>query len=110
MACRRAPSLTAPGPARVRAATDRGSRAPLVDLVQGRVRLPAPPRLLDALADALTTTVNVVRAAAEVANAAPQMGSAKAQVPPSAACGAFADIVRDDPTMKPGQKAPWLEG
>lgn len=81
-------------------------RAPLVDLVQGRVVLPAPAALLAALADALRTTVAAVDAATRAAT--PRMGPAKAEGSPSAPRRAFADIVRDDMTMPQASKARWL--
>lgn len=81
-------------------------RAPLVDLVQGRVVLPAPVALLAALADALRTTVAAVDAATRAA--APRMGPAKAGAGPSAPRRRFADIVRDDPTMTEADKNAWL--
>ncbi|RYB02140.1 hypothetical protein [Lichenibacterium ramalinae] len=81
-------------------------RAPLVDLVQGRVVMPAPVALLAALADALRTTVAAVDAATRAA--APRMGPAKAEGGPSAPRRRFADIVRDDPTMATASKDLWL--
>lgn len=81
-------------------------RAPLVDLVQGRVRLPAPAALLDALAGALRATAADVDGATR--RAAPRMGPAKAKRAPSASRRPFADIVRDDPTMTAEQKRRWL--
>ena len=81
-------------------------RAPLVDLVQGRVVLPAPVALLAALADALRTTVAAVDAATRAA--APRMGPAKAEGGPSAPRRRFADIVRDDPTMAQASRDLWL--
>ncbi len=80
-------------------------RAPVVDLVQGRVVLPVPAALLAALADALRTTVAAVDAATRAAT--PRMGSAKAEGTPSAPRLAFADIVRDDPTMPEANKRLW---
>lgn len=80
-------------------------RAPVVDLVQGRVVMPAPAALLAALADALRTTVAVVDAATRATP--PRMGPAKAERTPSAPRRAFADIVRDDPTMPEADKRLW---
>jgi len=81
-------------------------RAPIVDLVQGRVVLPAPVALLAALADALRTTVAIVDAATRAAT--PRMGPAKADGSPSALRRPFADIVREDPTMPQASKDLWL--
>ncbi len=97
-----AAGVDVPGLAR----TLRLGRAPIVDLVQGRVVLPAPVALLAALADALRTTVAVVDAATLAA--APRMGPAKAEGAPSAPRRRFADIVRDDPTMAETDKDAWL--
>lgn len=80
-------------------------RAPVVDFVQGRVVLPAPAALLAALADALRTTVAAVDAASRAVT--PRMGPAKAEGTPSAPRRAFADIVRDDPTMPEADKRLW---
>ena len=88
------------------ARTLRLGRAPIVDLVQGRVALPAPVALLAVLADALRTTVAVVDAATR--GATPRMGPAKAEGTPSAPRRRFADIVRDDPTMTQESKDLWL--
>ena len=83
-------------------------RAPLVDLVQGRVDLPLPAAFLAVLADALRTTVAAIDAAASGAGASPAMGYAKAEGTPTARRRAFVDIVRDDPTMSSEAKARWL--
>ncbi len=82
-------------------------RAPLVDLVQGRVVTPAPAALLAALADALRTTVAAVDAATRAAT--PRMGTPKAEAAPSAPRRPFADILRDDPTTPAESKARWLD-
>ncbi len=70
-----------------------GSAGPrIVDLVQGRVALPAPVALLAALADALRTTVAAVDAATRAAT--PRMGPAKAEGAP---VGAAASLRRHRP-------------
>ena len=80
-------------------------RAPVVDLIQGRIVLPAPAALLAAVDAALRTTVAAVDAASRAAT--PRMGPAKAEGTPSAPRRAFADIVRDDPTMPEADKRLW---
>ena len=83
-------------------------RAPLVDVVQGRMRLPAPRALVAAFARGLGTSLDVVAAAMASAAASPQMGPAKATNVPSAKPRSFAAIVRADASMTEERKAYWL--
>lgn len=101
--------LTAAGTSIPRLARDFGlGRAALTDLVQGRMTVPMPKRLVRALAGALATTADVVAEAARLAAASPQMGRARAHGSPAAAPRSFVEIVRDDPSMTPERKAFWL--
>lgn len=82
-------------------------RGPLVDLVHGRIDLPLPRKAAAALADALRTTIESFDEACR--NGSPRLGRAKANGTPAARRRPFVDVVRDDPSTPPAQKAVWSE-